>query len=81
MSTICNSAATLSTAGNGIFGKLAAAAGRGFRAFIAWRARQAAISHLHSMSDRELKDIGLSRPEIEFAVMGERARERALRYY
>jgi uncharacterized protein YjiS (DUF1127 family) len=34
------------------------------------------------MSDRELKDIGLSRSQIECAVMGERARDRAFsRYY
>jgi uncharacterized protein YjiS (DUF1127 family) len=45
-----------------------------WRAFIAWRIDQAAIGQLRGMSDRELKDIGLQRSQIEFAVRrGERA--------
>jgi uncharacterized protein YjiS (DUF1127 family) len=56
---------------------LAVAPRRLLAAFITWRARQAALAHLKSMSDRELKDIGLSRSQIECAVMGERARDRA----
>ena len=47
---------------------------RMWAAFIAWRFEQAAIGHLRGMSDRELKDIGLQRSQIEFAVRrGERA--------
>ena len=50
--------------------------------YTSWRVQQAAIAHLRSMSDRELKDIGLSRSQIECAVMGERARDRVFsRYY
>lgn len=39
-------------------------------AYINWRVEQLAISRLRSMSNRELKDIGVSRAEIEFAVKG-----------
>ena len=38
-----------------------------------WRLEQLAISRLQSMSDRELKDMGVSRAQIEFAVKGETA--------
>ena len=41
--------------------------------FMAWRVQQAAIAYLRSMTDRELKDIGLPRAEIEVAVTGSRA--------
>lgn len=41
------------------------------------RAEQAAIGQLWSMSDRELKDIGLTRVEIQYAVSGEAPCERA----
>ena len=42
-----------------------------------------AIRQLMAMSDRELKDIGVVRSQIEFAVCAERNRERvgALRYF
>jgi len=43
-----------------------------------WRAEQAAIAELWSMSDRELRDIGLTRSEITGAVQGEAARDRAI---
>ena len=44
-------------------------------AYIKWRLQQSAISQLRSMSDRELKDVGISRVQIEFAVRGEAARD------
>jgi uncharacterized protein YjiS (DUF1127 family) len=37
-------------------------------AYMEWRLQRLAIAHLHTMSDRELKDIGVTRFEIEFAV-------------
>lgn len=37
-------------------------------AYLAWRARTAAIGRLHAMSDRQLKDIGMSRGAIEHDV-------------
>lgn len=42
-------------------------------AYVNWRLEQLAISRLHSMRDRELKDMGVSRAQIEFAVRGEAA--------
>ena len=51
-------------------------------AYITWRITRAAIAQLCSMSDRELKDIGLTRCDITCAVRGEAARDRAFsRYY
>lgn len=38
-------------------------------AYRSWKAEQAAIARLHSMSDRELKDIGLTRSAITGAVI------------
>jgi uncharacterized protein YjiS (DUF1127 family) len=38
-------------------------------AFWSWKAEQAAIARLHSMTDRELKDIGLTRSVITGAVV------------
>jgi uncharacterized protein YjiS (DUF1127 family) len=47
---------------------------RMWAAFIAWRIEQVAVGQLRAMSDRELKDIGLQRSQIEFAVRrGDRA--------
>jgi uncharacterized protein YjiS (DUF1127 family) len=75
MSTISSTTACRNSVGSGIFGRLAAAPKRLLTAFITWRAMQAACTHLRSMSDRELADIGLSRSQIECAVTGERARD------
>jgi uncharacterized protein YjiS (DUF1127 family) len=51
-------------------------------AYMTWRIEQAAIAQLWSMSDRELKDIGLTRSEIIGAVRGEAASDRGFgRYY
>ena len=51
-------------------------------AYMTWRIEQAAIAQLWSMSDRQLKDIGLTCSEITGAVRGEPARYRAFgRYY
>ena len=75
MSTNSNATARRNSAGGNILGMLAAALKRLLAAFITWRAQQAALAHLKSMSDRELEDIGLSRSQIEGAVMGERGRD------
>jgi uncharacterized protein YjiS (DUF1127 family) len=51
-------------------------------AYVNWRVEQLAISRLRSMSDRELKDMGVSRAQIEFAVRGEAAPNPIIsRYY
>jgi uncharacterized protein YjiS (DUF1127 family) len=39
-------------------------------AYITWRIERTALARLSLMSDRELKDIGLSRSQIECAVIG-----------
>jgi len=55
-------------AGGAALTRLAAAARRLWLAYITWRIEQAAIMALHSMSDRDLNDIGLPRSEIAGAV-------------
>jgi uncharacterized protein YjiS (DUF1127 family) len=62
-------------------GGLLAILQRWWVAYITWRLEQAAIAHLCSMSDRELRDIGVNRCEITRAVMVEAAVDRALRRY
>jgi len=72
MSTI-SSTAKRDIADNGFV----AAAGRAVKGWwlarLAKRIERAAIDHLHAMSDRELKDIGIHRSQIEFVVRGDRA--------
>jgi uncharacterized protein YjiS (DUF1127 family) len=61
------------TAPRGAFagGPLAmAAVGRWWRAYIARRAKTAAIAHLKLLSERDLDDIGLARSRIDAAVWG-----------
>jgi uncharacterized protein YjiS (DUF1127 family) len=56
-------------------GRLIATVSRWWMAYLTWRLEQAAIAQLWSMSDRELKDIGLTRSQITRAVsleVGER---------
>ena len=48
--------------------KAAAALRRWWVAYVKWRLNQLAIRQLNSMSDRQLKDMGLSRGQIDFAV-------------
>ena len=45
------------------------------------RAERLAIARLEAMSDRQLKDIGVARSQIEFAVRGQVERDRALARY
>jgi uncharacterized protein YjiS (DUF1127 family) len=46
--------------------------------YLTWRLEQAVVNQLCSMSDRELKDIGLDRSEIVAAVRGNAADSRHL---
>ena len=55
---------------------------RWWTAYIDWRLHQMALAQLRGMSDRELKDIGLFRTQIEAAVRGDLARDPTLcRHY
>ena len=46
-------------------------------AYLTWRIERAAITQLWSMSDRQLRDIGISRSEIDSAMRDEAERIRA----
>jgi uncharacterized protein YjiS (DUF1127 family) len=50
---------------------------RWWSAYTARRAERLAMSRLREMSDRQLKDIGLTRSEIEFAARHGTVRDRA----
>ena len=50
-------------------------------AYMKWRLDALAISQLQSMGDRELRDMGVSRAQIEFAVRGDGSDPRFTRYY
>ena len=60
---------------------LAASLKRWWLAYITWRTQRAAVTALRSMSDRELKDIGLTRSEITGAVKSEVTRNRTFSRY
>ena len=48
------------------------------RAYARWRERRAAVRELHALDDRSLRDIGVSRSEIDWVVWSQQAaRERA----
>ena len=80
MSTISSApAAAQGTAGHSWASGLAATLKRWWVAYITWRLEQAAIAVLYSMSDRELRDIGLTRCDIPRAVTSEMAGDRAFR--
>lgn len=53
-----------------ILRRIARALQRSWIAYTDWRLQQLAISRLRRMSDRELKDIGLLRSQIELKVRG-----------
>jgi uncharacterized protein YjiS (DUF1127 family) len=78
MKTISSApAAPQGRAGQSWARQMAATLKRWWVVYITWRIERTAIARLWSMSDRELKDIGLSRSEIMRAVKGEAAGDRA----
>ena len=84
MSTISNApAAAQGRAGHPWTGRPAAALKRWWAAFMTWRLERAAIIQLSSLSDRQLRDIGLDRSEIMGAVRNYRVMRRHTpsRYY
>jgi uncharacterized protein YjiS (DUF1127 family) len=69
MSTISTTLASSEAfAGNSLTTRSAAVLRRWWMAYLTWRLEQVAIAQLGALSDRELKDIGLRRCEIEGAV-------------
>ena len=62
-------------------GGLLATLQRWWVAYVNWRLEQAAIARLCSMSDRELRDIGVTRCEITRVVTVGTEFDRALRRY
>jgi uncharacterized protein YjiS (DUF1127 family) len=77
METIMSTISTPPTAGmsgQSWTGLLVATLKRWWVAYLTWRIEQAAIVRLGSMSDRVLKDIGLTRSGIPSAVMGDTAK-------
>ena len=70
MSTILSAIPTRNSVGGKIPRTIGAALKGWWMAYVNWRLERLAISRLHSMSDRELKDMGVSRAQIEFAVRG-----------
>ncbi|NJO35100.1 MAG: DUF1127 domain-containing protein [Rhodospirillales bacterium] len=70
MSTFSNSLTSREALAGTTFRRIGTILKTWWFAYINWRLEQLAISRLRSMSDRELKDIGVSRAQIEFAVKG-----------
>ena len=50
-----------------------ATAGKWWRAYARWRERRAAVRELHALDDRMLRDLGISRSEIEWVVWSQEA--------
>ena len=73
MSTILSAILPRDSVGEQLRRTIGAALKGWWIAYMNWRMERLAISRLHSMSDRELKDMGVSRAQIEFAVRGEAA--------
>src|SRR5262245_54645394 len=82
MSTISSSPAPQGMTAHSLMVGLSANLKRWWVAYMTWRIERAAIDRLCSMSDRTLKDIGLTRSGIPGAVKGERSVDRVFnRYY
>lgn len=71
MSTISNAILTPNSVNDTILQSIGKFLMRGWIAYMDWRLRRLAIHRLRGMSDRELKDMGVSRSQIEFAVRRE----------
>lgn len=76
MRIMANAAVRTETVTRGTVGDVLETLKRILGAYLTWRAETAAIAHLTAMSNRQLRDIGLSRSEIPFAVKGGRPCDR-----
>ena len=80
MTTISSaSAAAQGTTGHSWTRRAAATLERWWVAYITWRLEQVMIGQLWPMSDRVLKDIGLTRSEFTSVVKGDTTRRRSFR--
>ena len=68
MSTISNAILPPNSVNDTLLKSIGRTLVRWWVAYINWRLRQLAIHRLNGMSDRELKDMGVYRSQIEFAV-------------
>ncbi len=57
-------------------GRILSRAFSAWRAYLRWYERRAAKHHLHQLDDRILRDIGISRSEIDWAIRDGRSAER-----
>jgi uncharacterized protein YjiS (DUF1127 family) len=57
----------------GVAAAALAMAGKAWRAYARWCERRAAVRELHALDDRTLRDIGISRSEIEWVVSSQEA--------
>jgi len=74
MSTISNAALRDSATASGVLYALGTTLRGSWTAYMARRQQRLAVAKLRTMSDHQLKDIGLSRSQIESAVRGDRDR-------
>jgi uncharacterized protein YjiS (DUF1127 family) len=63
--------------GRSFLGRLGAALLRAWTAYMTWRLEQLAIAQLSGLSERELKDLGLTRPQIMTVARRGAVRSRA----
>ncbi len=68
MSTMSSATVRYQNVSAALFLAAAATIKHWWSAYINWRLQRAAVAHLQSLSDRQLKDIGLSRSQIRSAV-------------
>jgi uncharacterized protein YjiS (DUF1127 family) len=74
MSDVLGAMSRRKRAGGSRLRRVGQALKRCWLAYMDWRLQQLTISRLMRMSDRELKDVGLTRSQIEVAVRGEAAK-------
>ena len=70
MSPIISTSAARQSGACELFGRMARAARHGWQLYRAWYVQEATIAYLKTLSDRQLKDIGLTRSQIDCAVRG-----------
>lgn len=70
MSDLMSTSATRQSGACEFFGRMARVVRHGWTLYRAWYVQEATIAYLKTLSDRQLKDIGLTRSQIDCAVRG-----------